>query len=107
MSIAVALEDLPARLADYPWAFLVTVTEEPRGHALAVPTQFVDGVFTMQAGRGTRANVVARPKATLVFPPASGRDYSLIVDGDAAVVGEEVRFTPTTAILHRPPLADA
>jgi len=104
MSIAVALADLGATLADYPWGYLVSVTEEPRGHTLAVPTRFVDGAFTMQAGKGTLANVGVRPKATMVFPPDSGTGYSLIVDGEATVVGEEITFTPTTAILHRPAL---
>ena len=107
MSIAVALADLAATVADYPWGYLVSVTEEPRGHTLAVPTRFADGVFTLAAGTGTRANVAARPKATMVFPPADGTGYSLIVDGDATVVGEQITFTPTNAILHRPAISSS
>jgi len=105
MSIAVALADLGTTLADYPWGYLVSVTEEPRGHTLAVPTRFADGVFTLDAGKGTRANVAARPKATMVFPSVDGTGYSLIVDGEATVVGEQITFTPATAILHRPAIS--
>lgn len=104
MSIKVPLDDLPATLAAYPWCYLVTVGDDQRAHSLAVPTVLVDGRFTAAAGRTTRANAAARPMVTLVFPAASGREYSLIVDGSAQVDGEQVVVVPTGAVMHRPAL---
>jgi hypothetical protein len=104
MSIAVALTDLEAELAEYPWGYLVTVSDDQRAHLLAVPTQFVDGVFAAAAGRGTRSNATSRPDVTLLFPPAAGTQMSLIVDGHAQVFDEHVAITPTNAVLHRPAL---
>jgi hypothetical protein len=104
MSIAVSLADLEAKLAEYPWCYLVTVSDDERAHLLAVPTQFIDGVFAASAGRGTRSNATSRPDVTLVFPPTSGTEMSLIVDGRAQVFDEHVEITPTNAVLHRPAL---
>jgi hypothetical protein len=104
MSIAVSLDELESKLALYPWGFLITVSDAGRAHSLAVPTQYVDGVLAASAGRGTRANATARPELTMVFPPASGTEFSLIVDGVARVFDDHVEVTPTSAVLHRPAL---
>lgn len=104
MSVAVPLAELAATLESYPWGYLVTVGDDQRARSLAVPTVFADGCFTMAAGAGSRANVTARPDVTLVFPPASGEQYSLIVDGVARVVDETVVVEASTAVLHRPAL---
>jgi hypothetical protein len=40
----------------------------------------------------------------MMFPGASGTDFSLIVDGDARVDGDRVAITPTWAVMHRPAL---
>lgn len=104
MSIAVPLAELDTQLAAYPWALLVTVSDDQRAHLLAVPTRYVDGVFAVSAGRGTRANATARPDVTMVFPPATGAEYSLIVDGRATVFDDHLEVTPTNAVLHRPAL---
>ena len=105
MSIAVPLADLEAKLAEYPWCYLVTVSDDQRAHLLAVPTQFVDGVFAA-VSRSWHAleRHDRRPEVTLVFPPASGTEMSLIVDGHARVFDEHVEVTPTNAVLHRPAL---
>ena len=104
MSIAVPLEDLAAKLVDFPWGYLVTVRDDGRAQSLAVPTQYVDGVLVATVGRRTAENAVARPALTLMFPGPSGTDYSLIVDGDAKVFDDHVEITPTWAVMHRPAL---
>lgn len=53
-------------------------------------------------GRRTRENALARPAVGLVWPPQSEADYSLIVDGQAAVIDESLRITRTRAVLYRP-----
>ena len=100
-----ALNDLGATLASYPWGFLVTVGDNLRAHSLAVPTRFRDGALHASVGRSTLANITARPDVTMVFPHPAGGQYSLILDGVAAVngaVGDAVVFTPSSAVLHRP-----
>jgi general stress protein 26 len=104
MSIAVPLEELAARLADYPWGYLVTVRDDGRAQTLAIPTQLVDGVLVASVGRRTAENIGARPQVTLVFPGADGTAYSLIVDGDAKAYDDHVEVTPTWAVMHRPAL---
>jgi hypothetical protein len=104
MSIAVGLDELAATLAERPWGYLITVTDDQRTRILSVPTQLTDGVLTMSAGRGACANAAARPDVTMVFPPASGTDLTLIVDGRARVVGDRIEVAPTAAVLHRPAL---
>jgi hypothetical protein len=105
VSIAVPLDDLAERLADFPWGYLVTVGDDGRARLLAVETVFADGVLSCVAGDRTRGSATARPSVTMVFPPADGTGYSLIVDGDAEVADGQVRVRPTWAVLHRPALA--
>jgi hypothetical protein len=104
MSIAVPLDELESTLADYPWGYLVTVRDDGRAQSLAVPTQIVDGVLVATVGRRAAENATARPSVTLLFPGPTGQDLSLIVDGDALVVGDHLEVTPTWAVLHRPAL---
>jgi hypothetical protein len=104
MSIAVPLEELAARLHDYPWGYLVTVRDDGRAQSLAVPTVVEGGALVATVGRRTAENAVARPGVTMLFPGASGTAYSLIVDGDARVDGDRIEVTPTWAVMHRPAL---
>ena len=101
MSIAVALEDLPAKVAEYPWCYLVTTGEE-RPHLLAVKPSVVDGGLRCATGHSSRANVVQHPLVVLIFPPVHSEGFSMIVDGAAEVNGDGVVVTPTWAVLHRP-----
>ena len=109
MSVPVALDDLGATLASYPWGYFVTVGDNLRAHSLAVPTLFRDGALHASVGRSTLANVTARPDVTMVFPHPTAGQYSLILDGVAMVadtdVGDAVVFTPSFAVLHRPAIA--
>jgi hypothetical protein len=105
VSIEVPLPELQATLASYPWAFLVTVSAEGRSHSLAVATAFFDdGALRFPVGRTSMANVAERPEVTLLFPPASGTEYSVVVDGVASAADGELRVMPTWAVLHRPAL---
>lgn len=104
MSVIVELSDLDETLDAYPWCYLITVSTEGRSHALAVPTAFADGVFTLTAGRTARANAQGRADVTLLFPGPTGSDYSLVVDGTARVEPDHVEIAPVSAVLHRPAL---
>ncbi|MFZ4810967.1 MAG: pyridoxamine 5'-phosphate oxidase family protein [Ilumatobacteraceae bacterium] len=104
MSIRVAIEELEQALAEYPWGYVLTVSDDGRAHVLAVPTHYVDGVLVAPIGRSTTVNVSERPDVSMLFPPASGTGYSLIVDGTATIVDGDLHLDPVTAVRHRPAL---
>lgn len=104
VSIEVALDDLPATVAERgPAAYLVS-SGETRPRVVSVAASWADGALVVGAGRRTAANIAARPDVT-VFWPAGGShpDHSLLVDGRAEVgeAGETIIVTPASAILHR------
>lgn len=103
MSIPVELSDLAQAMARYRFAYLLTGTDHGAPHAIAVTPALDGGVLVVQGvGRRTGQNLKARAEVALVWPPMQAADYSLIVDGHASVVGEQVRIAPTRAVLHRP-----
>jgi hypothetical protein len=103
MSITVELHELRQVAAgQMPFAYLLTVTDDASAHAIAVTPAIGDGEITCGAGKTSCANATARPRVSLLWPPADPADYSLIVDGDATVDGSTVRITPTRAVRHRP-----
>lgn len=114
MSIPVPLDQLADEVARWGPGYLLTVSDDQRAHLLALrPTVVHDGTvggsgatyvlrFDGGGGRACR-NAVARPNVSVVFPPAAHADgYSLVIDGDATVVGDLVDVRPTGALLHRP-----
>ena len=105
MSVTVAIEDLAEQLVERPWGYLLTVGPDLRTHLVAVPADLRDGRFHVSAGRSTTANAAERPEVTMVFPPASGEGYSLVVDGIAHVHDDRVEVEPSAAVLHRPALS--
>lgn len=96
----VALAD---RLAEYRFAYLLTVGDNDRVHTSAVhPTVVGDVLVIPSASTRVQANALQRPAISLVWPPPRDDDYSLIVDGDAQAHGDELHISPTRAVLHRP-----
>ena len=102
MSIPVAIDELAAATSEYGWAYLLTVRDDLRPHIVAVTPTWEGEQLVMEVGRGTARNAAARSSISLCYPPVDEGGYSLIVDGDASVEAEEVRFVPTGAVLHRP-----
>ena len=103
MSIPVKLSSLANVITRYRFAYLMTTNAKGAPHAVAVAAVLQGGDLVVNSiGRHTRENALARPAVGLVWPPQSEADYSLIVDGQAAVTGESLRITPTRAVLHRP-----
>ena len=102
MSIPVDLSQLAEALARYRYAYLMTSPAQGAPHAVAVYAAFDgDALVINDAGRRTRANAQERPAVALVWPPADEGGYSLIVDGQADLHGEQLRIRPTRAVLHR------
>ena len=103
MSIPVGLDELRGvARRQAPFAYLLTVSEDASAHAVAITPRIGDGSISCDAGSRSCANARARPNVSLLWPPASADDYSLIVDGRASVDGTTVHITPERAVRHRP-----
>jgi Pyridoxamine 5'-phosphate oxidase len=107
MSVPVPLLRLRAAIEERGVsAYLLTVSEDASPHAVHVPLRWDGDVIVADVGKRSAANAAARPSVSLLFPVRADGDYSLIVDGTAAVAasdgGQHVRVTPTRAVLHRP-----
>lgn len=103
MSIPVAIPDLAKKIEEYGWAYLLTVRDDQRPHIVAVTPTWSGELLLMDVGRRTADNVKARSSISLCYPPSEAGEYSLIVDGQGRVTDENnVEFTPTGAVLHRP-----
>src|SRR5262245_46378270 len=103
MSVKVDLDQLAGALADYTFAYLVTVSDDYRAHTVAVGPVLAAGVFDVGSiGGGTRRNVDQHAGVTLVWPPREPGGYSLIVDGTGQTTETSLRVVPARAVLHRP-----
>lgn len=102
MSIKVDIAELSGALADFSYAYLVTVGDDYRAHTVAVEPSLADGVLTITGvGRRTGSNATRHPDVTLAYPPQVPRGYTLIVDGHADLAGDTLTITPNGAVLHR------
>ncbi|WP_123027031.1 pyridoxamine 5'-phosphate oxidase family protein [Mycolicibacterium stellerae] len=98
MSVKVDLDRLADELANYKFAYLVTVGDDFHAHTVAVEPVFVDGRFDVgPVGGTTSRNLASHDSATLVWPPSAPGGYTLIVDGRA----DSRYVVPDRAVLHR------
>lgn len=116
----VDLRRLVTALADYPFAYLITVDDDYRVHTVTVQPMLRDlpddpegagAVLDIGAiGGHTRENLAHRSDVTLLWPPPEPGGYSLIVDGRAEATESDMRsdpeiarfgVVPTRALLHR------
>ena len=103
MSIPVDTADLARALEEFDAGYLLTVSESRAAKVVTVEPTVTEGVLLVEGpGRGTLANLAGNPAVTLVFPPRRPRGYTLLVDGTGEAAGDDVRVTPTGAVLHRP-----
>ena len=103
MSINVPLAELAQTIQSHPFAYLLTVSEGERVHAVAVDAVVEgDRLRVPQLGRRSLTNSEQRTSVTLLWPPAQTGGYSLIVDGTAERSGDGVLVSPSRAVLHRP-----
>lgn len=110
MSLPVPLEGLRAAIAERgPTAYLLTVSDDGRPHAVHVTLAWDGDALVADVGRRSAANAAARPALSLLYALRTPDDYSLIVDGTAMVTSHDgkpcLRITATSAILHRPAAA--
>lgn len=102
MSVPVDLHELASALADFTFAYLITVSDDHRAHAIAVEPVLAGGVFDVGTpGTTTSRNLKQHANLTLVWPPREADGYTLIVDGTGALDNGSLRVTPARAVLHR------
>lgn len=102
MSVKVDIDRLADTLADFTFAYLVTVGDDDRAHATAVEPVLTDGVVDVgEIGRHTRANTTEHRDVTLIWPPREPGGYTLIVDGTCRPGDGTLRIVPTRGVLHR------
>jgi Pyridoxamine 5'-phosphate oxidase len=112
VSIRLELDELRKQVASCgSYAYLLTVTDDGRPHAVSLRVEWDGDELVGGAGRQTAANAERSPEVSLLWP-VSGRDgFALIVDGRAEVRvdGDSMRVAvkPTTAVLHKTPEGEA
>ena len=108
MSVKVDLDQLAGALADFAFAYLITVGDDYRAHTVAVAPVLSDGVIGVGSiGNTTRKNVGQHDGVTLAWPPSQPGGYTLIVDGLGMLTDDALTVKPTRAVLHRPAAPDA
>jgi Pyridoxamine 5'-phosphate oxidase len=85
-------------------AYVMTVSADGRPHVTYAPVRWAGDRLAAEVGTQTARNAQAKPMMSLLFPVRHADDYSLIVDGSAAIDpdGQPLWLTPTRAVLHRP-----
>ena len=102
MSVKVDLDQLAGALADFTFAYLVTVDDGYRAHTVAVEPLLADGVIDVGGiGDSTRKNLARHDGVTLVWPPREPGGYTLIVDGHGQPADGTLKVVPSRAVLHR------
>jgi hypothetical protein len=109
MSVKVDLDQLASALADFSFAYLVTVDDGYDAHTVAVEPVLDDGILEISTvGGTTRKNLAKHDGVTLVWPPREPGGYSLIVDGRGEPMdGDALKVVPSRAVLHRRALPGA
>ncbi|MDT5283980.1 MAG: hypothetical protein QOJ20_5175 [Mycobacterium sp.] len=110
MSVKVDLDQLAGALADFTFAYLVTVGDDYHPHTVAVEPVLVDGVIDVgPVGGGTRKNLAQHDGVTLVWPPREPEGYTLIVDGRGQPTDADtaLKVVPSRAVLHRKAAPDS
>ena len=107
MSIPVPMEELRAALAERgASAYVLTVADDARPHAVHASVCWEGDLLVAEVGTRSATNATARPSVSLLYPVRADGDYSLIIDGIAAVAarqdGQRLLITPVKAVLHRP-----
>ena len=101
MSVVVDLTEIPERLREFDRGYLLTTRD---GLVKAVSVRAVaehGALLVARPGGGSLRNIGANPAVTLLFPPRESAGMTLLVDGTAVADGDDVRVSPTGAVLHK------
>ncbi len=108
MSIQVDLDEVREQVAACrSCAYLLTVTEDGRPHAVSLRPEWQGDELVVRPGPRTTANAERSSEVSLLWP-VSGRDgFALFVNGrpEVRIDGDSAAVTvkPTSAVLHKTP----
>ena len=108
MSVKVEPTLIGEHVAGREFVYLITHNGE-RSHVVALRPDLKNDIARFaNTGRTPLANVAANSSVTLTWPPCDSTQthehakYSVVADGVATIVGDELLVSITNAVLHRP-----
>ena len=108
MSVKVEPTLIGEHVAGREFVYLITHNGE-RSHVVALRPDLKNDIARFSnTGRTPLANVAANSSVTLTWPPCDSTQthehakYSVVADGVATIVGDELLVSITNAVLHRP-----
>jgi Pyridoxamine 5'-phosphate oxidase len=112
VSIKVELDELRQQVdACGSYAFLLTVTEDGRPHAVSLRVEWDGDELVVRPGPRTVANAERSPEVSLLWPESGRAGFTLFVNGPAEVRMDgdsaTVAIKPATAVLHKTPEGEA
>lgn len=112
MSIPVELDKVREQVAACgSYAFLLTVTEDGRPHAVSLVVEWDGDELVGAPGQRTLANAEHSPEVSLLWPVSGRAGFTLFVNGRAEVRidgdTKKVAVKPTSAVLHKTPEGEA
>ena len=103
MSIPVDPNQLETELERFGHsAFLLTVRDNETSHVAHMTFRFENDSIYCPISKTAASNIENRPKVVVLWPPYETDGYSMIIDADCTITGEELKVTPTSGVLHRP-----
>jgi hypothetical protein len=105
----ISIERLQAAIEGYGRiAYLLTVGGDGQPHCTAVMTTWMGEALVAAPGRKSLTNATARPRVTLLWPPPTWGEHSLILDAEATVCpGPDrepfIEFRPVRVVRHPTP----
>jgi nitroimidazol reductase NimA-like FMN-containing flavoprotein (pyridoxamine 5'-phosphate oxidase superfamily) len=108
LSIKVELEELHDQVAACgSYAFLLTVSDDGRPHAVSLRVAWDGDALVGAPGPRTLANAERSPEVSLLWPQSGRAGFTLFVNGRAEVRADgessRVAIKPATAVLHKTP----
>ena len=103
MSIPVDPSQLETELVQFGYsAFLLTVRDDQTSHVAHMTFRFENDNIYCPISNTAARNVEKRSKVVVLWPPYETDGYSMILDAECVVEGDELRVTPKSGVLHRP-----
>ena len=88
-------------------AFLLTVSDDDTSHVAHMTFRLQQGDLYCPISKTAARNIEARPNVVVLWPPYEPNGYSMIVDAECRLQGEELMVIPTSGVLHRPAAPEA
>jgi hypothetical protein len=112
VSIPVELDQVREQVAACgSYAFLLTVTEDGRPHAVSLTVDWDGDELVCAPGPRTMANAERGSEVSLLWPVSGRAGFTLFVNGQAEVrvdgEAKTVAVKPTSAVLHKTPEGEA